>query len=174
MLLTSKSRMTGSNPPWRVCIDLTHESDGRTFATGFWEIGSHKTRTTLSRPMITICMPNDLGQSLAEIAEDNTARFSSLLIDFVLPRFMRKEGWIELCYSRGFGVNSDLAWSNAERIAGLFQPVELAYGGDEEVFHRFGSDSEYTKLVDCVGGGPLFASLAYLLSTARWFQRHPR
>jgi len=173
-LLTSKRRTTGSNSPWRVCIDSTHESSGRTFATGFREIGPHETETTLLRPTSAIFMPNNLGKSLAEIGEDYAARSSPLLIDFVLPRFMRRECWIELCHSRGFGVNSDLAWSNAERIASLFPQVELAYGGDEMVFHHFGSDSEYTRLVDGVGDDPLLTRLAHLPSMARWLRYYPR
>lgn len=84
---------------------------------------------------------------------------------------MQREVWIGLCHSRGFGVDSDLAWRNAQRIGALFPQVELAYGGDELVFHHFGSDSEYTRLVDGVGGDPLLASLAYLPSMARSLRR---
>ncbi|KAL8909326.1 MAG: hypothetical protein Q9171_005084 [Xanthocarpia ochracea] len=119
-------------------------------------------------------VPGDLGNSLAEIGEDYATRTSDLLIDFVLPHFMRRETWIELCHSRGFGVNSDVAWSNAERIAGLFPQVELAYGGETMMFQHFRSDSEYTRLVDGVGKDPLLDSLTYLPSMAEWLRHYTR
>ena len=173
-LLTSKRRTTGSSSSWRVCIDSTSESDGRTFATGFREIGPHEKRTTLLRPTSAIFIPNDLGQALAQLEEDYATRSSLLLTDLVLARFMQRDEWIELCHSRGFGVNSDLAWSNAERMASLFPQVELAYGGDEMVFQHFGSNSEYIRLVEGVGDSPLLTSLAYLPSATKWLRRYLR
>lgn len=173
-LLTSKRWTTGSASPWGMCIDSTHESDGRTFATGLRDISPHETRETLLKPTGAMFVPGDLGKSLAEIGKDYATRSSALLIDFVLPRFMRRETWIELCHSRGFGVNSDVAWSNAERIAGLFPQVELAYGGDTMMFQHFRSDSEYIKLVDGVGEDPLLDSLTYLPSMAEWLRHYTR
>jgi hypothetical protein len=62
-----------SNSPWRVCIDSAHVSDGRTFTTEFQEIVPHETRKTLLRSTSAIFIPNDLGQSVAEIGEDYSA-----------------------------------------------------------------------------------------------------
>lgn len=169
-LLTSKRQTTDVNSAWRVCIDSTDEIDGRTFATGFREIGTDEMEPLLLRPTSAIFMPNHLGQSLAQKEEDYATRYSPLLIDLVLPRFMQRADWIQLCHSRGFGANSDLAWNNAQQIADLFPKVELAYGGDEMEFHHFGSDSEYTRLLDGVGSNPLLNSLVYLPSMAKWLR----
>jgi hypothetical protein len=123
-------------------------------------------------PTSAIFLPNHLAQSLAEMAgEDYATRTSGLLIDFVLPRFMERDNWTELCHARGFGIDSDIAWVKAQRAAGLFPEIELTDGGEEMVFHHFGSDAEYTNFIDGAGHDPLLASLASLPSAARWLRR---
>lgn len=170
-LLVSKRPTAGSEPPWSVCIDSTDEIDGRKFAAGFREIGPDEKETKLLRHTSAIFLPNHLGQSLARKEEDYATRTSPMLIDFVLPRFMQRADWIQLCCSQGFVVNSDIAWNNAKETADLSSKVELSYGGDEMEFYHFGSDSEYIKLVDGVGSNPLLNSLAYLPSMAKWLHR---
>lgn len=98
---------------------------------------------------------------------------SPVLID-VLPRFMRRDDWIEMCHAQCFGVNSDLAWSNAVRIASLSPQIELAHGGDKMIFHHSGSNSEYARLVEEVRADSLLASLVYSPSIARWLRRYQR
>lgn len=173
-LLTSKRPGTNSSSWRNVCVESAHDIDGRNFATGFREISPHETETELLKPTGAMFIPYHLGKALADLGEAYTARSSPLLVDFVLPRFMRRVDWIGMCHAQGFGVNSDLAWSNAERIANLSPQVELAYGGEQMMYRHFGSDSEYTKLVDDVGGDPLLAGLTYLPSMAKWLQRYHR
>ena len=132
------------------------------------QIGLDEKETRLLRPTGAIFIPNHLGQSLGKKEEDYATRTSPLLTDLVLPHFMERADWIKLCHSQGFGVNSDLAWNNAKQIADLSPKVELTYGGDELVLYDFGSDSEYSKLIDRVSSNPLLNSLAYLPAMAKW------
>ncbi|KAF9069243.1 hypothetical protein BDP27DRAFT_1325861 [Rhodocollybia butyracea] len=169
-LLASKRPASGPSS-WRVCIESTDEIDGLTIATGFREIGPDEKETGSLKHTDAIFVPSYLGQWLARKEKDYATRSSPLLIDFVLPRFMQRTNWIQLCHLQGFGVNSDLAWNNAEQIADLSPKVELAYGGDEMEFHSFGSESEYTQLADGVGSNPVLNSLSYLPSMAIWLRR---
>ncbi|KAF8859557.1 hypothetical protein BDZ45DRAFT_673299 [Acephala macrosclerotiorum] len=171
-LLASKRQTTSLNSPWRVCVNSTQEIDGRIFATSFRDIGPLDATALLLQPTSAIFIPKDLGQFLAGLGEDYAARLSPLLVDFVLPQSMQREHWVELCHSQGFGINSDLAWSNAENFTGLFPKIELADGGDRMLFHHFGSDFEYSTLVSQVNNDPLLASFAHLPSMAKWLRNY--
>ncbi|KAK0230425.1 hypothetical protein IW262DRAFT_401294 [Armillaria fumosa] len=167
-LLTSKGPTTGSDSSWRVCIDSMERINGQTFVTGFRDICPNEKETKLLRTTSAIFIPNHLAQSLNRKETDYATRTSSILIDFVLPRFMPERDWISLCHKSGFGINSDLAWINAQQIACLSPKVELMHGGDEMKSYRFGSDSEYTKLIDGITSDPMLNSLAYLPTMAKW------
>lgn len=164
-LLTSKGSKMGSSSLY---IDSTVKLDGRTFGTGFRDIRPDENKANLLRTTSAIFIPNHLGQLLARKEADYAIRTSGILIDFVLPRFMPRRAWIDLCHQREFGVNSHLAWVNAQQIADISPKVELEHGGDEMKLYHFGSDLEYTKLVEGVNNDPLLNSLAYLPSMAKW------
>ncbi|KAH9055023.1 hypothetical protein EDB87DRAFT_1356274 [Lactarius vividus] len=75
-LLTSERPTTGSSSSWRVCIHSTKENGGRTFATGFREIGPHETEKKLLQTTNAIFMPAHLGQALSRNEADYATRTS--------------------------------------------------------------------------------------------------
>lgn len=139
--------------------------------TGFRDIVKDE-ETKLLRHISAIFMPHLLGQSLSKNKKHYASRPSPLLIDLVLPRFMPKAAWTQLCHSQGFGVGCDVAWDTARQLVDLSPKIELAYGGDEMMFRHFNSDAEYSKLLDEASNNPVLNSLAYLPLMVKW--RHRR
>lgn len=164
-LLTSERPTTALSS---VCFPSTEKINGHALTNGFRNKGSDESDERLTGVTSAIFIPNSLAQTLVHNEKDYAARISPVLVDLVLPHVMKRSAWIHLCHAQGFGFNSDLAWDHAQRIIDKYPKVELVDGGDEMKLFHFGSDSEYTKLVDGAASDPLLNSLAYLPSAAAW------
>lgn len=171
-LLAIERPISGSSSPWRVCIDEVEEKDGRLLAKSFRNIEEHEKGKNLIRTTTGLFLPHRLAEGICRREDDYAARTSPLLIDVVLPRFMRRSEWIKLSHQQGYGWNSHRVWDNAQSFQGdVSRVVELANGGRGMAFYHFGSDSEYYKLLAAVRGDTRLNSLAYVGAAVQWLRR---
>ncbi|KAK2022056.1 hypothetical protein LX32DRAFT_520416, partial [Colletotrichum zoysiae] len=170
-LLAIQRPTTGSSSSWRVCIDEVESINDQLFAKSFRNIGAHETGKKLLRTTTGLFVPHRLAKEISRKESDYTARSSPLLIDVVLPRFMKRDDWIELSHKQGYGIVSHLVWQNAKDFQAVSPLVELAYGGDETAFYHYGSDTEYNKLLTGVPCDARLNSLAYAIPAAQWRHR---
>ena len=173
-LLAIERPTSGSSSSWRVCVDGVEEKDGKLLVKGFRNVEGHEQGEKLFRTTTGMFLPHHLTAAIVRREEDYASRTSPLLIDIVLPRFMSREAWIQLCHRQGYGVDSHLVWRSAQAF-GFDEsgrpPVELACGGNEMAYWHYGSDGEYRELLEGVRGDARLGSLAYAGAAVRWRRR---
>lgn len=171
-LLAIERPTSGSSSSWRVCIDDVEEKDGLIFAKRFRNIEDHEKGNDLIRTTTGLFLPHRLAKAISDSEDDYAARASPLLIDIVLPRFIRRDEWIKLSHQQGYVVGSHRVWNNAESFQLASKAVELANGGPKMAFYHSGSDSEYSKLLASVRCNTRLNSLAYVGPTVQWLHRN--
>lgn len=156
-------------PTTGACNEEMEIINNRIFAKGFKNIIPHEKDEKPPRWVATgIFVPHHLAEDLSSREDDYASRWSPLLVDVVLPHFEERDEWISICHKQGYGVNSHIAWKNAQDFMAVSPSVNLADGGDKMVFYYYGSDTEYDRLLSDAPRNAFLNSLAYVAAAAEW------
>ncbi|KAH9204641.1 hypothetical protein DL95DRAFT_495404 [Leptodontidium sp. 2 PMI_412] len=90
-ILAIKRPTSGSSPSWRVCINKYEQRDGLLLAKSFRDIEAHENGEKLMRTTTGLFVPHYLSEAISQREDDYAKRMSPLLIDVVLPRFMKRD-----------------------------------------------------------------------------------
>lgn len=78
---------------------------------------------------------------------------------------------ISLSHAQNHGVNADLAWKFSRKLEDRFPLVELAHGGDDMRFHHYGTNDDYSKMLQDTPKDAMLNAMAYMTSMVKWVCR---